>query len=290
MYRKNKKIFLLLLFLAANSFHHNLYAHPLTLLPFSHGPGPVFSFGQAVQPKNVYVERLISTWVVTDLHTRLLVNNFYYYGVTDRFTAIFKIPLLAKFKNDSGVDGRGLGNIILEDEVVLWEFLDFDPDFRFRVTQVGRIYLPTNTGKIPSLESLFTTSFFLGVTISNVSQKIYQYTSVGAFITTTNRNKFNFGNASFFDLGFGHSIINNDKLYFMVALELNSEYRQPNRTNGITNYTSGATLIWLGPTFRVSTEHAVIQGGLQYPCDIHLKVESANPINYRATVSIAGVF
>lgn len=274
------------MFLITCTLQNHLHSVGGSRLPYSAGPGPMFSFGQGIQPEGIITARFMPAWVATDFHTWLILHNHYYYGATERFTAILKIPIIPKWTS-GGVKGQGLGNVILEEEVVVYQQLE--PDYRFRITQVGQIVLPTNMGKVPTQDSLFASSFFLGVTISNATPKIYQYAALGAFIPTT-RFHFNWGAIVLYDFGFGYAIINTDKVFFNVDVEFSGAYQQSSRTHGIPDYTTGGNIIWLGPTFRVSTKHSVIQAGWQYPCSTHFKVKQINPINYRASVSFAGVF
>lgn len=257
-----------------------------TDLPYSRGPGPIFAFGQGIQPKNLFVARSLGEWIETDFHTYFILHNHYYYGITDKITIAVKQPIILKY-NNNGVNGRGLGNLILENENVIFQVIE--SDFRFRVTFLERLIFPTATSKVPTFLSLHSTNFFLGMTQSNTTGGVYQYMELGIFLPTT-KHHFNFGTNFFYNFGIGYALINTPEFYFSVDYEVSGEYQKSQKNNGISDFTTGGNRIYFGPAFRVVKRRIIIQGGIQYPYVKTLRAKERSPENYRAALSFAALF
>lgn len=276
-----KKIFflsLLIVPLVAQTNRHSM-------LPFSSGPGPLFSFGLNVQPKNVLVYRQIYTMTERDLTTTLLQHNHLYYGLSDHFTLVIKQPVLLK-QRVNGEHARGLANVRIEIETIPYVY-EVPNEFRFRLTTVTGIIPPTTTVKQITLQTLKSTNFFIFATQSNTTTKYFQYSGIGAFIPTTHKG-LNFGATLYYETGLCRAVINTNSFFLGLTFEISGEYKLPRSQDGVTDFTTGSNMIYYGPTIRVSTAHFIGQIGIQYPWVRHLKQPTDNPINYR--FAMAGAF
>jgi hypothetical protein len=276
-----KKIIFLILLIISSVLKANRYS----MLPFSSGPGPLFSFGLNVQPKKTLVYRQIYTTTEHDLTTQLVQHNHAYYGLSDHFTLVCKQPVLLK-RRVNGVHARGLGNFRIEIETIPYVY-EIPDEFRFRITTVTGIIPPTATVKQITQQTLHSTSYFIYATQTNTTQKYFQYAGLGAFIPTTHKG-FYFGARFYYDIGLCRAIINTSKFFLGFSFEVSGEYQQPRSQDGVTNFATGSNLIFYGPTIRVSTAHFIGQIGIQYPWVMHLKRPSNDPTNYR--FAVAGAF
>jgi len=270
----NKKISFLSLLLVVNT----IKAQRDSLLPFSKGPGPLFSFGLNVQPKNNFVYRQIYTLDERNLESRFVMHNHVYYGLSHKLTFIAKQPVILK-RRTNGKHSRGLGNARFEIETIPYVYQVAD-EYRFRITTVTGVIPPTTTSKATTQLTLHSNSYFLGITQSNTTPKIFQYGGIGIFIPTTKKSIY-YGCRLYYELGFAHAIINNETLFFGVDFEMSGEYQQSRQINGVSDFTTGSNMIFFGPSARLSTEHFIGQIGLQYPWIRHVKVINPNKTNYR---------
>ncbi len=277
----SKQIIFFILLFCFNS----IKAQRGSALPYTSGPGPLFSFGLNIQPKKSFVYRQIYALDERNLESRLIMHNHLYYGLSDHFTFIIKQPVILK-RRTSGKHSRGLGDSRFEIESIPYVY-QIDDEFRFRITTVTGVIPPTTTSKAVTQLTLHSNSYFLGVTQSNTTPRIFQYGGIGIFIPTT-KNKMYYGCRLYYELGFAHAIINNDTLFFGVDFEMSGEYQQSRQINGIPDFTTGSNMIFFGPTARISTEHFIGQLGMQYPWIRHVKVVNPNKTNYR--LSVAGAF
>lgn len=264
---------------------HKLESVGGSLLPFSSGPGPLFSFGLNVQPAKTLVYRQVYALHERDLTTELVMHNHFYYGMTDRLTLVLKQPIILK-RRTNGIHSRGPGNVHIELETIPYIY-EIPDEFRFRLTTVTGIIPPTTTIKARTQLSLHSNSYFIYATQSVTTQQLFQYSGIGAFITTQ-KNGFNYGSMLYYDLGIAYNIINNDSFNFNVDFEMSGEYQQARTVNYVKDYATGDNAIFFGPQIRVSTKHFIGQIGMQYPWIVHLKRPPTNPINYR--LSVAGAF
>lgn len=259
----------------------------LTPLAYSRGPGPLFAFGQGIQPQGIFAARTLPQWVESDLHTHLVIHNHYYYGITDRITLGLKLPIIAK-KFSNGVNGRGIGDLMLETEVVMLQFED--TDFRFRTTALARVIFPTTTSKIPATLALHSTGGLLGMTQSNTTATIYQYMELGILIPSTDKHGFNFGTTFYYNFGIGYAFINTPDRYFGLDYEISGEYQKSHKDYGVSDFTTGGNRIYFGPAFRMTTKRIILQGGIQFPYVKVLRSPETSPENYRAAISFAVLF
>jgi hypothetical protein len=258
-------------------------------LPYSYGPGPLFSFGQNVQKKNGFVYRQIYMFIERDLQSIMELHNHGYYGFTNWLTLVIKQPIVLKrntIKNNTIINNRGLGSTRIELEMIPYMY-EVAEEFRFRITSLIGIILPDSTTKLENFISLKSTSFFLGYTQSSTTPRIFQYSGLGIAIPTTKKHNSNFNYRVFYEMGFSHAIYNANDIYFGIDFEVSGEYQKSHRVHGKTDFTTGGNSIYYGPSFRFSMKHCIIQTGMQYPWVKHRKVVSTNPTNYRFAFAAA---
>lgn len=269
-----KKIVCLVLFFIP----HTSESQRLTMLPFSKGPGPLFSFGLNVQPKHNFVYRQVYNLDERDITSRFIIHNHLYYGLSDHFTLVLKQPVILK-RRTNGKHSRGLGNVRIEIETIPYVY-QIPDEYRFRITTVTGVIPPTTTSKAKTQLTLASTSYFIGVTQSNTTPRIFQYAGLGIFVTTK-KDGFNNGSRLYYELGFAHAIINNKTIFVGVDFEMSGEYQQARTIKNRKDFSTGSNTIFFGPSMRVSTTHFIGQIGMQYPWIRHNKVVSLNPTNYR---------
>ncbi len=279
---KYSKFFLL----ASLVFSRNSNAE-LDHLPYSAGPGPLFSFGQNVQKKNGFVYRQIYFVSEADLHTTFLLHNHIYYGITDTLTFVVKQPILAKnFR--LGINGRGICNTRLELEFITYEYKIPD-ECRLRTTILGAMIFPTNTSKIITLQTTKSMNYFAGITESFATPKIFQYMFFGIFVPTSK----DYGFLFYCQTGFAHTIMRHDDFYLGVDIEVNVEYQKTHKFTNKPVLALGGTAIYIGPTLRASRDHFIFQIGIQYPCVRHSRPSDVSsrtdidPTNYRMAFAAA---
>ncbi len=250
------------------------------------GPGPIFSLGHNIFPKNqLVVEEELFFVKIKPNNNSLLINfNNIYYGITNRLSILVTIPVILKEIKIPHKHSRGLGNLIAQAEYAFYEKKEVDALFQWTV--LGNVVIPTT--RIVANTDVITTrapSFFCGITTNNLSSVWYTYSDIGVFFTTK-RHQFKLGNQLWYGLGGGRKLYTHNKLTLTGLIEMSGIYERPDKIGKKTDLKTGGNRLYLGPTLRIYYGSLVLIGGFQYAIadvsreDISFKYRSVFSASY----------
>jgi hypothetical protein len=233
------------------------------ILPNSQQPGALVSFGQNILNKNQF-EILLGTqhFIGGSSLEALTFFPAAIYGLTDTSSLLFTLPYVAI--NRSG-DEQSSG---LSDAVVQYEYAFYSESnayFSDQATVVTNISLPTGSVKKQPRIGYGSPSFFLGWTFFRSYPLWSFFTSQGATITG-DQSCFKAGNEYLYQAGMIRHICNINKSWtFAGMLELNGQYTEKDKFQGVSDPNTGGNVVYLTPSLWISSRHLILQIGVGYP-------------------------
>ena len=260
------------------------------------GVSPLFSFGHTILPKGtVIIDEAVLHYGFTHRSATIAFTDVFY-SITDALTVNGQIPIFSQSPPE-GTCGKktGLADILLRGNYQI--YLDKkENDHRYRIITTAGVRVPSSTVAQKTIYSLGATNFFLGITHELMTNDWYIYNDFGA-VLTTKRHCTKAGNIILNNAGIGRVKCFNNRLYLTFFAELSSFYSRPDTVNGKRDLTTGETIIFVGPTFRLEYltspdpfRSILLQLGFQYVVDHRTRVKPTNDIKYVVGALLAYIF
>ncbi|MDR3476498.1 MAG: hypothetical protein P4M14_00525 [Gammaproteobacteria bacterium] len=236
------------------------------VLPFSQQPGPLVSFGENTVNKNQTQLFLFADDYVGVREHYADVVPALLYGITDSLTVFFNLPVAASYRQ------RNHHSAGLEDAFAQFEYNYYSKStkrFTDQATFVASISVPTGSTQKNPQTGNGSPAFFFGGTFNRTYVDWFAFTSYGATLTTTN-DETKMGNQFVYQAGIGRNICNTGKDWlFAWMVEGDGTYSTKNRINGITDPNSGGNVVYVTPSFWVSSKKLIFQAGVGLPVTQH---------------------
>ncbi len=255
-------------------------------LSYAEGPGPLFSLGQNVIPKQKFV---LGTGLgyrdgVFNHQLRWSIGGIY--GITDHLSATFIFPYILKERSENKRTS-GLADMIIDLEYAYYE--KEGERSLVQATIIGGLQFPTSDQDKKLLLDFGSWAGFIGITNSFLFLPWYWFFSAGVLIAR-NRDNIEFGNEYIYESGVGIKLIklnHDDNVALLV--EMNGRYLTKSKINGQSIPAVGGHVLYVGPVIRLDWRTITAQAGIQFATTQHI-FDSKEEIDYRVAFSIAGGF
>jgi len=233
-------------------------------LPASQQPGPLFGFGQNVIDSGTL--QILGYFDYQKAHDQDEFNVVpsLLYGITDRLAFLGFIQAKA-YSNVDGIHTSRVNQVGLQ--------FEYSVQADKRATRIDEITLVigSNFATSPNIQQdFFSTSFFLGATVSRTTVDWYFFVSP-AVILPTQRGNSKSGNTLAVQAGLGKNIPTSSKFIFLGMLELAMISSQRATRLGSLDQDSGNQILYIGPTLWFSSSSFLAQAGLAFPVYQHIK-------------------
>lgn len=281
--------FLSLTFLALKIFFWHVYAEDVEQvkkgnfsLPSSQQPGPLFGFGQNVVDAGTL--QLIGYLDYRKAHHQDELNFFpsILYGITDRF-ALFGFLQAEPYRNVDGIHTSRVSQVGLQFEYSVYA--------NKQATCIDELTIVwgSNFSVSPDVRrEFFAPSFFLGATLSRMTNDWYLFASPAAILPTRKSNSKS-GNTVTLQAGIGRNIPTSTNYILLAMLELNLISSQRNQILGSLDQDSGGQILFFGPTLWFATRSFFAQAGVIFPAYQHVRGKQ-NKSRYLVALNIGITF
>lgn len=236
-------------------------------LPASQQSGTFISLGQGILNKGqsqaaFFADDTIGTYQhYVDVYGSLL------YGLSDSVSIQLYVPFAADYKQN-GLHSSGLENINLQ--LAYGYYSDTTQNYSESGTLVLNTYIPTSSSHKNPSTGIDATSFLLGTTFSRTYVNWFLFVSPGIILNIPNSNT-HYGNKYLYQGGFGHVIADSPSKWILSWLmELDGQYANKDKLNGIPNPNSGGNVIYVTPSLAYSNQNIILQFGPSFAFAQHL--------------------
>lgn len=231
-------------------------------LPYSQQPGPMVSFGENILDKGEvqYSINMIALLGNNDIYT--VVEQDLIYGITDDFSLLLSIPISPQNQEESTYS-FGLNDITAQFEYSLYSLEG--KTFGHDATIVANATYPAGSAVQKPPTGYGAMTFFVGATYNYTSVNWNMFFSSGALLTTNLLGTRRFGNEYLYQFGFALNTASPPKTIFAFVFEFDGTYSSKDKYKGIVDPNSGGNVIYLTPSFSVSTTNLIVQLGGGYP-------------------------
>ncbi|KTC65518.1 Uncharacterised protein (plasmid) [Legionella adelaidensis] len=256
-------------------------------LPASQIPGPFYSFGQNLISK----DQLQIFGELDYLYSSLSVYNFsaaptLLYGLSDSASILLTMPYALKNRSGSR-HSTGIGDTVFQGEYGFYE--TSDKRHESTATIVGNFSLPTGSYSKNPATGYGSPSFFIGTTYNQTYTNWLWFASPG-FTWIAPREHVHLGSLYYYQAGIGRNISSQpDKFIFSGILEIDGQYTERNKIDGLIEPNTGGNIIYLTPSIWFSTEKLIVQVGISFPVSQNWN-GNQNNISYLASSSIGWSF
>lgn len=230
---------------------------------------PLISFGQLLIDKEALLPQLSGFFAQgDDSYSNTVMPNIIY-GIRDDFAIFFDIPINPKSRSGAS-HSSGIEDIFLQMEYGFYNKTSVDSSLT--ATIVGNVQFPTGSSKKnPRLGNGWFT-YFLGTTLSYLSQNWYAFVSPGVDLPMAHHG-IRFGNSYLYQWGFARYIklLSPPGWIFDVMVEFDGAYVEKETRHGVKNPNSGGNTIIVTPSIWLSSKRYIIQFGIGFPViqDLH---------------------
>ncbi len=233
-------------------------------LPPSQQPGPLFSFGQNVNGKNILQLQLIPNQLVDSDGNDLLLIPVATWGATENLTLIYSLPVALDFSdNTSQMHSRGLSDLSLAAEYQFFSYSSSEE--QTQGTLMGQLTLPSGSINTYPATGLGTESLFIGATGSMMSQEWYVFLSPGIYYFLPHK-ELRLGVVYLFEAGLGKNIYSvPNQSIFSALLEVELYYSSRDEAGRIVDRFTGGQFFALAPSLYWANKDWGIQAGIQIP-------------------------
>ncbi len=230
-------------------------------LPGSQQPSGLFAFGaNIIDAGEVQIhffadEFVGSQRIVTDVIPGVL------FGVTEDFSIFFNFPFTPIMRED---EHRSSG---FEDFFVQLEYAFFEKKTSTYVdeaTVLGSLFFPTGSVKKVPPTGFGSPSFFLGATYYHTTINWTFFTCQGALLTTCDRGT-KLGDQFLYQFGFVKNIPSPPGWIYAWMIEVDGQYYKKNRIKGEIDPNSGGNVLYVTPSFWISSKYIIAQFGISFP-------------------------
>lgn len=284
-----KYLFCLILFPLSLSSHQDIPNQTAKTGNFANAitPATVFGFGQNILSRNQFSIYLNASQQKYKNENFVAAFPFFLYGITDSLSLYVSVPTIPKFKLDD-TTARGIGNIVTQLEYAFIQAQDAHA--QAQATIVANVGFPNTalTNATRSIKDAFNAfgsydryNYFVGGTASYLSTDVYFYTSEGYvfntascqtitttaadMLTTCSTEKIRTGDVFYYQFGIGHNLGNPWGATLLGNIELNGALTKKDTSKGVSLDNTGSNIILLGPTLTLTTDHMLLQAGIQLP-------------------------
>jgi len=242
-------------------------------LPSSQQPGPLFSFGQNIIDKGQkQFFALIDDYGGTKRYEFDVVPSILY-GISDDFSIFFNAPYGSALRMNENYSS-GWEDLFLQFE---WAFYTKTRKYYgHQATLVANVTFPTGSIKKHPETGYGAPAYFLGATFSHLAVDWYFFTSEGVVIprpaagdrSTGKPPSFfvtQFGKDYQYQLGFGRNIPSPPGWIYLWMVEIDGEFAERNKINGVIDPNSGGNTIYILPSIWISNKDLLFQLGIGYP-------------------------
>jgi hypothetical protein len=230
-------------------------------LPTSQQPAALFGFGGNVIDKGeiqfyFFVDEFKGKErFVLDLIPGIL------FGITDECSIFFNFPFTPKLM-DRNHRSSGLEDFFVQGEYAFYN--KSTTTYVDQATLVGNITFPTGSIHKNPPTGFGAPSFFLGGTYYRTYVDWILFTSHGA-ILPTERNRTRFGDQFLYQFGLGKNVCSPKGWIYAWMIELDGQYTKKNRIHGHFDPNSGGNVIFVTPSFWISSKQVLLQFGVSLP-------------------------
>jgi len=248
----------------------SLGADPLPIgnfsLSFSQQIGPLVSFGQNIVEKGQVVVYLAAdAFIGNDLYSTDTIPSVVY-GIREDLSLFLQVPVSPGNKQGKA-HSAGFEDMALQLEYLFYNGVTSCSSLQG--TLVANATLPTGSSTKNPSTGFGSTSFFLGSTLNYTTQQWFVFTSPGAILTTSSDGT-QFGDAVLYQFGFARDFPSPPGWIFAWMVEFDGQYSRKDTIKGKTDPNSGGNVIYLTPSFWMSSKMFILQLGIGYPIVQHL--------------------
>lgn len=235
-------------------------------LPASQQPAALFGFGGNIIDKGetqlyFFADEFIGKNRMTiDLIPSVL------YGITSEWSIFFNFPFTPMLK-DGGNKSNGLEDFFIQLEYAFYN--KKSSTYVDQATLVGNITFPTGSATKKPPTGFGSPSVFLGGTYYHTMVDWFMFTAQGALLTSSN-NRTKFGDQFLYQFGLGRNIPSPKKWIYAWMVEIDGQYSQKNRIDGILDKNSGGNVIYVTPSLWISSKEVLVQFGVSFPVNQNL--------------------
>jgi len=248
-------------------------------------PTQLFCLGQTVVSKGTLIIFEEAIWTRARCRRNVDTSLNLIYGINDRLALEVVVPAVAQ--RTCSEHSSGLGDISAQLE---WAFYQYSKKEKedWQATVLAAVLLPTGSICKSPETGFGSTSVLLGTTGSFLTPLWYLFYSTGGILTTTNNQQTKFGNTILYEAGVGRSLYTAKKYLLFAFIECNGILERPTRISGILQEDTGNHVLFVGPSFFFSTQHATLQIGIQGP--ITQTIPNPSKISFRLGLSVSWFF
>lgn len=245
-------------------------------LPLSQQPGSLIGIGQNILNKNQAQLYLFADYFKGVRQHMLDIMPSFLYGITDNFSIFITLPIAASYKYEDN-HSSGLGDASFQ-----FEYAYYTKDtkkYSEEATIIANFILPTGSSKKQPPTGFGSPSFMLGTGYARTYVDWFGYTFQGT-IQTTSHDGTKLGNEYLYQFGLGRNVLTiPSKLIFALQVEVDGEYTEKDRINGVTDPNSGGNVVFVTPSLWVSSKKLIFQFGVGFPVIQNLN-GNQNKMNY----------
>lgn len=242
-------------------------------LPGYQQPGSLVAFGDNILDKKQSVLALQPDLFVGDSRHLSDVLPSFLYGFTDRFSGYLVTPYAPSYQIGP-VHSHGWEDFIYQLEYAY--YVRENKRYSDQATVVVNMSAPTGSVIKNPLTGAGAITTFAGLTFIRLTQDYLGFTSQGVLYPTSHEGT-QLGWDYFYQFGVGKNFAyKTDKWIFAGILELDGEYSDHNKIQGVIDPNSGGNVIYLTPSLWYSRERLILQFGVGFPVVQHLFGDQIN--------------
>lgn len=235
------------------------------VLPFSQQPGPLLGFGENILNKNETQLFLYADGFAGVNKHFIDVIPSILYGITSSLSIFINAPYAASYEvgpqKSSG----------FEDAFAQLEYAFYNnstKSYADEATVVANMTVPTGSIQKNPATGIGSPSYFVGTTFNRTYVDWFLFGSPGVILTTA-KNGTKFGNSYLYQFGFGRNIADINGWLIAWMTEIDGNYTQQNRVQGLIDPNSGGNIVYVTPSLWASTKKLILQFGVGAPVTQH---------------------
>lgn len=235
-------------------------------LPASQQPAVLFGFGGNIIDKGeIQLLFFADDFEGKDKAASTLLPSLVY-GITNDSSIAFYFPFTPTMK-DGCQKSSGLGDFYVQYEYAFYN--KSTSTYTDQATLVANVTFPTGSSRKNPPTGFGSPSLFIGATYYHTLAKWFIFTAPAALLTSSH-HRTKFGNQFLYQFGLGFNIPSPKGWIYACMLEVDGQYSQKNRIDGVIDRNSGGNTIFLTPSFWISNKNFLIQFGPSFPINQNL--------------------
>lgn len=237
-------------------------------LPGSQQPGQFLSFGANILDKGESQFSLMATDYHGPSHTQATLAPAYLYGLTENASIFLQLPYALRYK-DGASHSSSITDILIQFESAFFNYKN--TCYEDQATIVTGLYVPTGDHDKNPPTGTGSMSLLVGATFTRTYVDWLYFTSLGIQWGTKN-NELKPGDQYIYQFGLGKNIFNIGSKWILAwVVELDGQYDERDHVGRYADDNSGGNVVFLTPSFFISSKALAFQVGAGVPViqDLH---------------------